>query len=259
METNTTGTLSATAEIRMCPSAVNRLPSETWEEILDWVIDIPFFFDLGCTLDDFYDWTTKQKEVSLKTDELYACSESQRRTLRQVCRSWKAFADSRADRWSDGDQVVARSLHVSIDDITEEHYSWETRWEMVSLGWSLHPTTNEYGRPLLRLAENHENHKNIQRIHLQLYWPYSEHEYPLLKSLAAFSNLRTLRLDIDITKAPSQPVVLSQLTNLRWTSWSFGCRPHECLLLPSLTWLWEKINGQTGDRTTGLPNTGRAC
>ena len=23
--------------------------------------------------------------------------------------------------------------------------------------------------------------------------------------------------------------------------------------------LWEKINGQTGDRTTGLPNTGRVC
>jgi len=28
------------------------------------------------------------------------------------------------------------------------------------------------------------------------------------------------------------------------------------LLMPKV---WEKINGQTGDRTTGLPNTGRAC
>jgi len=31
------------------------------------------------------------------------------------------------------------------------------------------------------------------------------------------------------------------------------------LQFPGVKKLWEKINGQTRDRTTGLPNTGRAC
>ena len=146
---------------------MDRLPSETWVEILDWTIDIPFFFDLECTLDDFYDWTVKQTEISFGAIKLYVASERQRRVLRQVCHSWKALADSRADRWAHGRRVPAQSLHVSIDDTTEEHYTQETKWEMVGLRCSLHPTTGEYGAPILRLAENYEKHSRIQRISLQ--------------------------------------------------------------------------------------------
>ena len=232
---------------------MDRLPSEIWEEILDCVIDIPFFFDLGCTLDDFYYWTTKQIEVSVGAEDLYSRSERQRRTLRQVCHSWKAFAESRAGRWASGGQITARSLHVSIEDTTEEHYNQETKWEMVALDCSLHPTTGKYGAPILGLAENHEKHTKIQRIHLQLYWPYSDHSqysqysHPLLKCLAAFSNLRTLRLDIDITTAPPHPIVLLRLTCLRWVSGAVGRRPHECLILPSLIRLGVSIEGYNDD------------
>ena len=228
---------------------MNRLPAEIWEDILDWVIDIPFFFDLECTLDDFYDWTAKQIEISLGAVELYAYSEKQRRALRPVCHSWKAFAESRADRWAYRKHVPARSLHVSVDDATEEHYTQETRWEMVGLRCSLHPTTGEYGAPILRLAENHERHTKIQRISLQSHssWVSSELSNPLLSSLAAFSNLRTLRLDITILQVPPRPITLSRLTNLRWVCGSLGRRPHECLILPSVIFLGVSITGYTHD------------
>ena len=228
---------------------MDRLPPETWEEILDWVIDIPFFFDLGCTLDDFYDWTAKQTEISVRAVDLYVCSERQRRILRRVCRSWKAFADSRADRWAYGLRVPAHSLHVSIDDTTEEQYTQETKWGMVGLRCSLHPTRDEYGAPILRLAENHEKHSKIQRISLQsqLYWVSPEHSNPLLSGLAAFSNLRTLRVDINLLEAPPRPIVLCRLTSLRWVCKSSSRRPHECLTLPSLIYLGVSITGYTHD------------
>jgi hypothetical protein len=120
---------------------------------------------------------------------------------------------------------------------------------MVGLRCSLHPTRREYGAPILRLAENHEKHSKIQRISLQsqLYWAYPEYSNPLLNSLAAFSNLRTLRLDINILEAPPQPIVLCRLTNLRWVCKSLGRRPHECLILPSLICLGVSITGYTHD------------
>lgn len=237
---------------RMCLSATNRLPSEIWEEILDRVIDIPFFFDLGCTLDDFYDWTAKQIEISNGAIELYACSERQRRVLRLVCHSWKTFADSQADRLVYGNQLPARSLQVYIDHATKEHYTQETRWEMVGLLCRPHPITREYGAPLLRLAENHEKHSKIQRISLvyQFSWISPKHSNPLLNSLAAFSNLRTLHFNIDVLKAPLQPIVLSRLTSLRWSCRSFFRRPHECLILPSLISLSVPIMGYTHDSAT---------
>ena len=228
---------------------MDRLPSEIWVEILDWTIDIPFFFDLECTLDDFYDWTVKQTEISFGAIKLYVASERQRRVLRQVCHSWKALADSRADRWAHGRRVPAQSLHVSIDDTTEEHYTQETKWEMVGLRCSLHPTTGEYGAPILRLAENYEKHSRIQRISLQsrLSWVSPEYSSPLLISLTAFSNLRTLRLDIDILKAPPRPIVLCRLISLRWACKSSSRRPHECLTLPSLICFGVSIAGYTHD------------
>jgi hypothetical protein len=233
----------------ICLSAMNRLPVEIWEEILDWVIDIPFFFDLGCTLDNFYDWTTKQKEISRQATELYACSESRRLVLRKVCRAWQAFSDSREGRWANGDRVVARSRHVSIDVIREEYYTRQTKWETVNLHCVLHPAANEYGAPILRLAENHEKHRRIQRMHLkiQMHWLPAQCSGLLLESLAAFSNLRALRLDIDLANAPSQPIMLSQLTSLQWVSRAFCRRPHECLILPSLKSLGVSITGYTDD------------
>ena len=233
----------------MCFSATNRLPSEIWERILDWVIDIPFFFDVGCTLDDFYDWAAEQIEISHLRFELYASSERLRRVLRLVCHSWKSFADSRADRWVYGSQLPARSLQVYIDNAIPAHYTQETKWEMVGLCCTLHPTTGECGAPILRLAENHKKHSKLRRVSLvsQLFWISPVHSNALLNSLAAFSNLCTLHFYIDILEAPQHPIVLPRLTNLWWFCRSLGRRPHECLILPSLSRLRVPITGYTHD------------
>ena len=233
----------------MCLSATNRLPLEIWEKILDSVIDIPFFFDLDCTLDDFYDWGAKQIEMYNEADELYACSERHRRVLCLVCRSWKSFADSRADRWVYGSRLPAHSLHVYIDNAIPAHYTQETKWEMILLFCTLHPITGECGAPILRLAENHEKHSKLRRITLvsPLSWKPPHHSNPLLNSLAAFSNLHTLFLNIDIVEAPQRPIDLPRLTNLRWLCQSLARRPHECLNLPSLSCLGVPIAGYTHD------------
>jgi hypothetical protein len=73
------------------------------------------------------------------------------------------------------------------------------------------------------------------------------HSNPLLSSLAAFSNLRTLHFNMDILEAPQRPIVLSRLTNLRWSCRTSGRRPHECFILPSLSCLGVPITGYTHD------------
>jgi len=237
----------------MSLSATNRLPSEIWGEILDSIIDIPFFFDLGCTLDDFYDWAAKQMEISKGAPKLYAFSERQRRVLCLVCRSWKSFADSRADRWVSSrwmngrwvngrwvndPPLPARSLRVYIDDDIPADYTQETKWKIFGLCCRWHPTTGEYGAPILRLAQNHEKHSNLRRISLASQSPlYSADSNPLLNSLAAFSNLRTLDFYTHIFEAPQRPILLPRLTNLRWFCQSNGRCPHECFHLPSLRYL----------------------
>ena len=231
----------------MCSSATNRLPFEIWEEILDSVIDIPFFFDIGCTLDDFYDWAAKQIEISNGAEGLYECSERQRRVLCLVCRSWKSFADSRADRWVYYSRSPTRSLHAYIDKAIPSHYTQETKWEMLCLFCSVR--RGEYGAPMLRLAENHEKHSKLRRISLasEPSQIFPEHSKLALKSLAPFSNLLTLHCNINIVDPPQHPIDLPRLTNLRWLCQSLSRRPHECFNLPSLSYLSVPIAGYTHD------------
>jgi len=73
----------------------SRIAVEVWRLILLAVIDVPYVFDTVERGDGSY-W---RRQDLYHDKAAYRASEEQRKILRQVCRSWREFADEHKHRW----------------------------------------------------------------------------------------------------------------------------------------------------------------
>ena len=212
-------------------SAVHRLPAETWMEILDILLITPFHFDIDCSLPSFWEWIWELGRPS--SQRLYNISERQRLIFAMVCRSWKAYAESRANSSEQILSATPRSRRITIDDVEVEHPCVSTRWEILVA--KLIDEEGHGTEHIRRIAQNAHLHKNIKRIDLRI---IGEVKIPdLMHILPAFNRLVTLSVVVDDASRlylPLEPISLPNLKSLILQTQNMARYPHEMFEIPSL-------------------------
>jgi hypothetical protein len=114
-------------------SGLTRVPTEIWRKILLEVMDVPYMLDTICVGSFFEFWRV------IHSNAHWSRSESQRKLLRHVCKSWKHFADTKAYRsisFRDDHQpphvlAHARQVHLCYD--LRHMLATPTLWEVVDI------------------------------------------------------------------------------------------------------------------------------
>ncbi|KAG8806726.1 hypothetical protein FRC17_004843, partial [Serendipita sp. 399] len=83
---------------RSSPGPVYSLPTELWEVILDDVLAVPFLLDGDCEPVDFYFFAIIHRAWNVTKAERASYGERWK-TLRGVCRRWKAIVDRQSKTW----------------------------------------------------------------------------------------------------------------------------------------------------------------
>jgi hypothetical protein len=212
-------------------SAVHRLPAEIWVEILDILLLTLYHFDVDCSLPSLWEWFWELGRPS--SEWRYKISEQQRLTFALVCRSWKEYAESRANRSEHIITALPRSRRITIEDVEVEHPCVSTRWEVL-----VAKLEDEEGRGtehVRRIAQSIHLHKNIKRIDLRI---IGEVKIPdLMHVLPAFDKLVCLSVILDDASClslPSEPVSLPNLKSLVLQTPYMLQYPHEMFEIPSL-------------------------
>lgn len=213
-------------------SAVHRLPAEIWVEILDILLLTLYHFDIDCSLPSLWEWTWEIGRPS--SQGLYKISERQRLIFARVCRSWKAYAESRANRSEHIITATPRSRRITIEDVKVEHQcSASTLWEILVA--RLEDEAGHGTENLRRIAQNIHLHKNIKRIDLHI---IGEAKIPdLMHILPAFDRLVCLSViveDLSGLAPPLEPISLPNLKTLILLTPNVLRYPHEIFEMPSL-------------------------
>ena len=212
-------------------SAVHRLPAEIWVEILDILLLTPYHFDIDCSLPSLWDWIWALRRPS--TQRLYNISERQRLIFAMVCRSWKAYAESRANRSEHLISATPRSRRITIEDVKAEHQCVSTLWEILVA--KLKDEEGHGTENIRRIAQNGHLHKNIKRIDLRI---IGEVKIPdLIHLLPAFNRLVCLSVVLDGASdlhPPLEPISLPNLKSLILQTPYIPRYPHEMFEIPSL-------------------------
>ena len=215
----------------MAHSAVHRLPAEIWIEILDILLIIPHYFDVDCSLPSLLEWSWEPRRRISQIN--YAISENQRLAFARVCRSWRAYAESRANRAELISTAVPRSRRITIEDVEVEHPRVSTRWEVLIA--KLRDEGGHGSGHFRRIAQNIHLHKNIKRIDLRI---IGEIKIPdLFHILPAFSMLVCLSIVLDNASGlspPPEPIPLPNLMTLILRIPYILQYPHEMFEIPSL-------------------------
>jgi hypothetical protein len=210
-----------------------RLPPEIWMDVLDILLLVPFDLDVDCSLPSLWDWIW-EKGRDMAPDS-YRHSERQRLTFARVCRSWKEFADLRANRVERITTALARSRRIEIEDVKVEHPTTNTRWEILIA--DLEDEKGHGTEHFRRMAQNIHLHQNIKRIDLEI---TGSHKIPdLMHILPAFDKLVCLAVGFDeaSTSTLAPPPGLISLPNLKtliFMAPSMSRHPHEMFEIPSL-------------------------
>jgi len=212
-------------------SAVNRLPAEIWVEILDILLLTLYHFDIDCSLPSLWEWSWELGRP--QSQRVYHMSERQRLTFALVCRSWKEYAESRANRAEHIISAVPRSRRITIEDVEVEHPSVSTRWEVLVA--KLKDEEGHGTGHFQRIAQNIHLHTNIKRIDLRIAGkiknPYLMHILP------AFCTLVCLSIVVDDASGlslPIEPVSLPNLKTLILQTPYILKYPHEMFDIPSI-------------------------
>ena len=213
-------------------SAVHRLPAEIWVEILDILLLTRYHFDIDCSLPSLWDWTYELGRPSSKM--LYTVSERQRLIFALVCRSWKAYAESRANRSEHIITATPRSRRITIEDVkVEHHHCASTLWEILVA--HLEDEAGHGTENFRRIAQDIHLHKNIKRIDLRI---TGEAKIPdLMHILQAFDRLVFLSVildDLSDLSPPLEPISLPNLKTLILETPRMPRYPHEIFEIPSL-------------------------
>lgn len=196
-------------------------------EILDILLIIPHYFDVDCSLPSLWEWTRPTPQSN------YGISESQRLAFAMVCRSWKVYAESRANRSEHIITAVPRSRRITIEDVEVEHPCVSTRWEIL-----VAKLTDEVGHGtghFRRIAQNIHLHGNIKRIDLRIIGAVKIPD--LMHILTAFSTLVCLSISLDDASGlslPLEPISLPNLKSLILRTPYIPRYPHELFEMPSL-------------------------
>ena len=207
-------------------------------EILDALLITPQYFDVDCSLPSLWDWSCG-RQIS-RSD--YTRSEGRRRAFASVCRSWRAYAESRANRSEHITTAVPRSRRITIDDVKVEHPCVSTRWEIL-----VAHLADEVGHGtghFRRIAQNIHLHKNIKRIDLRI--AGAIHIPDLMHILPAFSTLVCLSVVLDDAAGlslPPEPISLPNLNSLILKTPYIRQYPHELFEIPSLVNLHFTVTG----------------
>ena len=212
-------------------SAVHRLPAEIWVEILDILLLTPFHFDVDCSHLSLWEWSWELGRP--QSQWMYKISERQRLIFALVCRSWKEYAELRANRAERIVTALSRSRRITIEDVEAEHPCVSTRWEILVA--KLKDEVGHGTEHFRRIAQNIHLHTNIKRVDLQI---TGENQIPdLMHILAAFGRLVSLSIILDDASRlslPLEPVSLPNLKTLILQTPYILQYPHEMFEIPSL-------------------------
>ena len=212
-------------------SAVYRLPAEMWMEILDILLLTPYYFDVDCPLPSFWEWTWECGRTKSKWN--YCISERQRLTFALVCRSWKEYAELRANRSEHIITALPRSRRITIEDVEAKHPSVSTQWEILVA--KLEDEAGHGTQHFRCIAQNIHLHKNIKRIDLKIIG--SNNILDLIHILSAFDKLVCLSIILDDASGlsfPPGPISLPNLKSLNLKAPYMLRYPHETFEIPSL-------------------------
>lgn len=232
--------LVASATQNMSGLAVNRIPYEIWEDILDEVIHVPFLFDIDCTIESFCTWTLENaREVKghvygTTGRSTYNESERQRRSISLVCRAWRDFADSREDRRAEKQFPVKSSsstaLRVALDENDLPVIPFPSSWKIIRLYGFIKPLIS----PFFDLVDYADRHPNVQRVEIRLVSDSTGTD-EFLYRLPVFTNLTSLLVEVDSFHVSSpEEIELPRLRTLQWATRRPSHQPRDFLALPSL-------------------------
>jgi hypothetical protein len=220
-------------------SILSAIPVEIWHEILQAVIHVPFVLDTTVSTEGCF-W----HDQSLYHDKRpYIESENQRKLLRLVCKSWKAFADENQFRWITYDsgysgldterKEAEMALSVPRPEISKVSTSRPRRI-------LLNVTRNEDLGVFRRTIDNFGSKLNTLFVDCSDKYgaPIFEH---LIAQSSMLPSLRCLMLKaINFRSNPLQVIsrAFPKLTGLTLERGLFPHNPDDCLSLPQLESLY---------------------
>jgi len=219
-------------------SAVHRLPAEIWVETLDTLLLTPFHFDVDCSLSSIWEWNLELGKP--KSQWRYKISERRRLKFALVCRSWREYAESRANRSEHIITALPRSRRITIEDVEVEHPCTSTRWEILVA--KLKDEEGHGTGHLRRIAQNIHLHKNIKRIDLRIFGGVKIPD--LMHILPAFNGLVSLSIILDDASClslPPEPISLPNLKSMVLQTPYMLRYPHEIFEIPSLVNLFFTV------------------
>ena len=207
-------------------------------EILDILLFTPYHFDVDCSLPSLWEWAwgPNNPESQLR----YKVSERQRLKFALVCRSWKVYAESRANRSEHIITAFPHARRIKIEDVEAEHPCVSTRWEILVA--KLEDEAGHGTNHFRRIAQNIHLHRNIKRIDLRI---TGEIKMPdLMHILPAFDALVCLSIRLEDASGlslPPEPISLPNLKSLIFQAPYILRYPHAAFEIPSLVNLYFAV------------------
>lgn len=203
------------------------LPDEIWLEILEWVVHVPFFFDVECTTTSFWIWTNGRSKAIER--DYYGRAEEQRKILSTVSKSWSTFAISRAHRYVVGSGCWPKARCIYLNPAVPLPSNQPTQWETIKV---VVESDNDPIIGVLRaIGENVNQHPRLRRLEVLDMWARD-----LSSALAPFTGLTSLEVRAQewSIKKDHKPITLPCVTTLQWALYENEALPGRILNLPSL-------------------------
>ena len=176
------------------------LPVEIWTIILDITIHVPRLLVTTCTDESFVQYRVLGNRAYDIDEEAYSASERQRFILRNVCSAWRAWADSRKNRY-----IVATDTGIPLEAVlsavrvpllaissntVEIRHDQPSRWRIIDARIYF----NSQAICFMYLSLHANKHPLLRRINLSL-CPRMKELSEVIRCLKAFKHLTYLSLD----------------------------------------------------------------
>ena len=205
-------------------SVLTRIPAEIWRRILLDVIHIPYLFDTTCIGSLFKLWNAINDPKPH-----WHQSESQRKLLRRVCKSWKHFAETKAYRFigfKDYDKdphILAHARRAKMCTDLRHMITMPTLWEVVEIA-----NSNLEEEFLASVVQGY--HPRLRHLILRTYISNVSATF----ESAALCQLTFLHIQFSPFIPPVIQITLPRLEVLIWEDIMFSLAPSDFFQLPNL-------------------------